>query len=100
MNRLIFRRILSERLGLPLLSFRACRILENSKITEPHQVRPWLLKQTTRNIRGLGIRTLNEIFEACGMAIPKNAPKTLGNQLRAAEARIRELEAQIEGRGE
>ena len=100
MDRLIFRQILSERLGLPLLSFRACRLLENNGITEPHEVRPWLLKQATRNIRGLGIKTLNELFEACGMALPVNAPKTLGNQLKAAKTRIRELEAQIEGRGE
>ena len=95
MNRLLFREMLSQRLGLPLLSFRACRLLENHSITEPDLVRPWLLKQSTRNIRGFGLKTYNELLAACGMALPAKAPNTLGAKLRAAEARIAELEAKL-----
>lgn len=94
-NRLLYREMFSKRLGLPLLSFKACRILESNNIIEPELLRPWLLKQSTRNVKGLGLRTYNEMLAACGMAVPAKAPTTLGAKLRAAEARIAELEAKL-----
>ena len=87
--------MLSKRLGLPLLSFRACRLLENHKITEPDLVRPWLLKQSTRNIRGFGLKTYNELLAACGMALPAKAPNTLGAKLRAAEEKLEKIQTAL-----
>ena len=95
MDRYLFRQLLCQRLNVPVMSFKACRILESNNIIEPELIRPWLLKQSTRNIKGLGIRTYNEMLAACGMAVSAKAPTTLGAKLRAAEARIAELEAKL-----
>lgn len=91
-NRLLYREMFSKRLAVPLLSYKACRILESNNIIEPELLRPWLLKQSTRNVKGLGLRTYNEMLAACGMAVPAKAPTTLGAKLRAAEGKLEKIQ--------
>jgi len=55
----------------------------------------WLNKPSTRRTRSLGAKTYWELCAAMDMAVPANAPTTLGDKLRVAEARIAELEAKL-----
>ena len=61
----------------------------------PNEVRAWLIRPSTQNTKDLGRKTFTELCQAFGMAIPANAPRTLGAQLAAAKARIVELEQEL-----
>lgn len=95
MNRQVYREMYSQRIGAnTVLTFRAVRILDGLGLFDRESVVVWLNRQSTRNTRSLGAKTYYEICAAMGMAVPAKAPTTLGAKLRAAEARIAELETQ------
>lgn len=86
----------SQRIGAAtILTFRAVRILDSLGLTDRESVVAWLNRPSTRNTRSLGAKTYYEICAALGMAVPANAPRTLGAQLAAAKARITELEQEL-----
>lgn len=96
MNRLVYREMYSQRIGAATtLSFRAVRILDGLGLSDKDSVLAWLNRPSTRNTRALGAKTYYEICAALGMAVPANAPRTLGAQLAAAKARIAELEQEL-----
>lgn len=86
----------SQRIGATTtLSFRAVRILDGLGLADKESIVVWLNRPSTRNTRALGVKTYYEICAALGMAVPANAPRTLGAQLAAAKARITELEQEL-----
>lgn len=96
MNRQVYREMFSQRIGAStVLTFRAVRILDGLGLFDRESVVAWLNRQSTRNTRSLGAKTYYEICAAMGMAVPAQAPATLGAKLRAAEARIAELESAL-----
>ena len=77
------------------LSFRACRILDTLNLRDKQSIVAWLNKPSTRRTRSLGAKTFYEICAAMGMAVPANAPTTLGDKLRAVEAKLEKIQAAL-----
>jgi hypothetical protein len=92
MNRQAYREMMSKHIGASTtLSFRACRILDTLNLRDKESIVAWLNKPSTRRTRSLGIKTFWEICSAMGMAVPANAPTTLGDKLRVAEAKLEKV---------
>lgn len=96
-DRLVFREKVARDLGVilnPPLTFRAAKFAAQFKSRD--EVVRWLNRPNTLNTWQMGRKTYNELCQAFGLAIPTHGPRTLGARLRAAEARIVELEKRIE----
>ncbi len=96
MNRQAYREMYSNHVGASTtLSFRACRILDTLNLRDKESIVGWLNKPSTRRTRSLGIKTFWEICAAMDMAVPANAPTTLGDKLRVAEAKLEKIQAAL-----
>jgi hypothetical protein len=96
MNRQAYREMMSKHIGSSTtLSFRACRILDTLNLRDKESIVGWLNKPSTRRTRSLGAKTFYEICAAMGMAVPANAPTTLGDKLRVAEAKLEKIQTAL-----
>jgi len=96
-DRLAWREKVARDLGVilnPPLSFRAARFA--SQFTSRAELVHWLLRPSTVNTWQMGKKTYTELCLAFGLAVPARAPQTLGAQLAQAQARIAELEQELE----
>ncbi len=92
-DRLAYREQVARELGVlldPPLSFRAAKFAAQHKTRE--DLVKWLKHQNTPNTWQMGRKTYTELCMAFGLAVPAKGGRTLGTRLRAAEARIAELE--------
>lgn len=95
-DRLVFREKIARDLGVilnPPLSFRAAKFAAQFSCRD--ELVRWLNRPSTLNTWQMGRKTYNELCQAFGLAIPTHGPRTVGARLRAAEARIAELEEEI-----
>jgi hypothetical protein len=95
-DRLAYREQVARELGVlldPPLSFRAAKFAAQHK-TQADLVK-WLKHENTRNCWQMGRKTYVELCMAFGLAVPAKGGRTLGTRLRAAEARIAELEQEL-----
>ncbi len=88
-----WRRGVSEMLGVRLLSYRACNALTKARIVDLCRLREWLTSPNCEYQHNCGTRTLNELREAAGVAIPPGRPMTLQAQISKLELRVKALEA-------
>lgn len=91
-EREIWRRGVSELLGVRLLSFRACTAIQKARIVDLCRLREWLTSPDCEYQRNVGAGTLNELREAAGIPIAKGRPMTLQAQLTKLELRVKALE--------
>ena len=94
-ERQTYRQLLSDRLKLPLLSFRACRVIEFYNLHDPERLRKWLTSNAPRLAVNCGPRTIAELRQACGLRVPAARELTQAGKLVAAERRIAELEHEV-----
>lgn len=95
-DRLVFREKVARDLGVilnPPLTFRAAKFA--AQFSSRDEVVRWLNRPNTLNTWQMGRKTYNELCQVFGLAIPTHGPRTLGARLRAAEARIAELEQEL-----
>jgi hypothetical protein len=90
-----YREQLSRRLGLPTLSFRACRVIELYALHKPGRLREWLLSDAPQYAPNCGRATLGELRQAVGLPVKPEKPMTQAGRLAAAQRRVADLEAEV-----
>ena len=94
-ERQTYRQLLSDRLKLPLLSFRACRVIELYNLHDSERLRKWLMSNAPKLAVNCGPQTIAELRQACGMRVQAAKELTQAGKLAAAHRRIVELEAEV-----
>jgi hypothetical protein len=95
----IYRQSLCERIGIPVLSFRACRVIERYQLFTVAQLVAWLRSPASQLAQNVGPMTRAELCDAVGVPHAA-APMTLQGKLNAALERITELEEALARREE
>lgn len=90
-----YREQLSQRIGLPTLSFRACRVIELYALHKPGRLKEWLLSEAPQYAPNCGRATLGELRQAVGLSVVPDKPMTQAGRLAAAQRRVAELEAEV-----
>lgn len=89
-----YRQALCERIGVPVLSFRACRVLEQYQLFTVPEIAAWLRTNESEFAMGVGDTTRAELCAAVGVS-HEPAPQSMQGKLNAALKRVAELERQL-----
>lgn len=90
-----YRQALCKRMGIPTLSFRACRVIEQYNLHTAQDIAVWLRTSVSEFAMGVGDTTRAELCAAVGVP-HEPAPQSMQGKLNAALKRIAELEEQLQ----